>query len=159
MPLPQWNEVSILLNTHQILLGWLGLLSLLTFCGTLIAVPLLVVRLPKDYLITAQGVDPDSYGVWWWPILVVKNTLGLVLVAAGVAMLILPGQGLLTIFIGLSLVNFPGKPKVLRKLVRQKRIMQAINWLRKKWKVAPLEIPPDPHDSHPFNRNVEERAD
>ncbi|MGB5984371.1 MAG: PGPGW domain-containing protein [Desulfobacterales bacterium] len=143
MPMVQWSEVSVLLNTHQILLRWLGLLSLFTFCGTLIAVPLLVVRLPRDYLSAAQGVDPESYGIWWWPLQVFKNVLGMVLIGAGVAMLVLPGQGLLTIFIGLSLVTFPGKPKVLRKLVRQKSIMQAINWLRKKWKVAPLEMPSD----------------
>lgn len=139
---PQWEQIGILLSTHQVSLGWLGLLSLLTFFGTLIAVPIMVVRLPRDYLHTAHGVDPASYGLWWWPLQIIKNALGLFLVAVGLAMLVLPGQGLLTIFIGLSLVNFPGKPKILRNLVRRKQILRAINWIRKRWNVAPLEIHP-----------------
>jgi len=141
MQLPPWEQVQIFLSTHQVLLGWLVLLSFITFIGTLLVVPVLVVRLPRDYLSAGQRVDPADYGLWWWPLQALKNILGLVLVAAGLAMLVLPGQGLLTLFIGLSLVNFPGKSKVLHGLVRRPRIMGVINWLRKKRNVPPLEIP------------------
>jgi hypothetical protein len=134
-----WEHIWTWLETHQTVLGWLGLLSLLTFFGTLLIVPVLVVRLPQDYLHADKKAVRNPYGSWWWPIQILKNLFGIALVLAGLAMLVLPGQGLLTIFIGLSLVNFPGKPRLLRKMVRQKRIMHSINWLRQKFDHPPLD--------------------
>ena len=81
------------------------------------------------------------HGIWWWPMQVIKNMVGIVLMLSGLAMLVLPGQGLLTLFIGLSLVSFPGKPFLIRKLVRQKQVIQSINWLRRKFDRAPLAEP------------------
>ena len=136
-----WEQLWIWLDKHQILLGWLGLLSLLTFVGSLIAVPVLVVRLPQDYLAMQKYDRRRRYGIWWWPMQVMKNMVGVVLLLCGMAMLVLPGQGLLTLFIGLSLVNFPGKPLLIKKLVRQRQVMHSINWLRRKFDRAPLAEP------------------
>jgi len=61
-----------------------------------------------------------------------RNLLGAVLLLAGVAMLVLPGQGLLTMVIGLCLMDFPGKRKVLDWLVGRAAIQQGLNWIRRK---------------------------
>ena len=58
--------------------------------------------------------------------------LGLLLVAAGLAMLFLPGQGLLTVLIGVCVMDFPGKRGLLQRLVRGPKVQGALNWIRRK---------------------------
>lgn len=55
-------------------------------------------------------------------------------------MLVLPGQGLFTIFIGLILSNYPGKYKLERKLISIPSILKMVNWLRRKSNKPPLDI-------------------
>jgi hypothetical protein len=55
----------------------------------------------------------------WFP----KNALGVLFYLSGLAMLILPGQGLLTIFIGLVLLDFPRKRVLVRRLLGYRRIL------------------------------------
>ncbi|MFO8032450.1 MAG: PGPGW domain-containing protein [Desulfohalobiaceae bacterium] len=62
-----------------------------------------------------------------------KNLLGIVLVLAGLAMLVLPGQGLLSIILGLALTNFPGKFKLQRRLVGYPSVLNSLNWLRRRF--------------------------
>ncbi len=81
-----------------------------------------------------------------WGILLVKNLLGLVLLLSGIAMLVLPGQGIITILIGISLLNFPGKRRLELKIVRQRPVFRAINWIRDRAGRPPLVLPdPEPH--------------
>ena len=47
-------------------------------------------------------------------------------------MLVLPGQGLLTILLGLITIDMPGKRKVIVWLAHKPKISQAINWMRRK---------------------------
>jgi len=45
-----WNDITSLFGDHVVLFSFLGGASLLMFVGSLIAVPLVIVRLPEDYL-------------------------------------------------------------------------------------------------------------
>jgi hypothetical protein len=69
-----------------------------------------------------------------------KNFLGLALVALGVALSIpgIPGQGLLTILIGLVLVDFPGKRRLVRYLSRRPLVQRAINGFRVRFGRPPV---------------------
>lgn len=112
------------------------------FIGTVIAIPFLLVRLPPDYF---QDHNPrvwmtDSHPVLRGAWIVVKNILGAGLLAAGFAMLFLPGQGLLTMLIGLSLMDFPGKRQLERKLIGQPGVLRTINRLRAKFGKPPLVV-------------------
>lgn len=60
-------------------------------------------------------------------------------------MLVLPGQGLVTILAGLLLLDFPGKFKLERALVRQPAVMNALNWIRVRRGRPPLQVPPPRH--------------
>src|SRR6187399_2589877 len=103
--------------SNQVLL-FLGILSAVFFVGSLIVIPILLVRLPVDYFderqprVWLQGY-PSVIRVTTF---VLKNLVGAVFVLAGIAMLVLPGQGILTILIGLSIVDFPGKHRLERSL-------------------------------------------
>ncbi len=47
-------------------------------------------------------------------------------------MLVTPGQGLLTLLIGLLLLNFPGKYRLERWLVRRPGVLRTLNWVRRR---------------------------
>lgn len=117
------------------MLQLLALASLLMFFGSLVAVPWLIGRLPVDYFLSHwKQVDESRrrHPLAQVLIPVLRNLVGCVLLMAGVAMLLLPGQGLLTMVIGLCLMDFPGKRKVLDWLVGRAAIQQGLNWIRRK---------------------------
>ncbi|MDY7108404.1 MAG: PGPGW domain-containing protein [Planctomycetota bacterium] len=69
-----------------------------------------------------------------------KNVLGCVFILAGLAMLVLPGQGLLTVLVGFLLVDFPGKYRIEHWLLRRRHILRPINWLRRRARREPLRV-------------------
>jgi len=69
---------------------------------------------------------------------IAKIIFGLVLFICGLAMLVLPGQGLITMLIGLSLIPFPGKHKLENKLLARKSVRSSLNWIRIKAKKDPF---------------------
>jgi Putative transmembrane protein (PGPGW) len=131
------------LHGHETLFWWLGALSVLMFVGTLVALPIVVVRLPADYFRNDQYATHHHKRPTALRLLALlgKNLLGIVLVCIGVAMLVLPGQGILTILIGLMLMNFPGKRALEQRLVQQPAVLRAINWMRAKAHQPAMEPP------------------
>ena len=69
---------------------------------------------------------------------IAKIIFGLFLFICGLAMLVLPGQGLITMLIGLSLIPFPGKHKLENKLLARKSVRSSLNWIRSKAKKPPF---------------------
>lgn len=129
IPLPE------LLHISESTLLLLGVISLITFIGTLIVVPWLIMRIPTDYFASEErqvAAWSDQHPAVRWLLLIAKNLFGAVLVVMGIAMLVLPGQGLLTILIGLVLLNFPGKYRLERWLVLRRPILRSVNWLRRR---------------------------
>ncbi|MBN1558650.1 hypothetical protein JW998_00255 [candidate division KSB1 bacterium] len=150
------SDPSCLLNAllnwvrnNNILLLILGVTSVLTFTGTLILMPILIIRLPANYF-AHQGRRRKPW-LTLHPALRVflllgKNILGSILLFAGVIMLVLPGQGLLTMFIGLMLIDFPGKFRFERWFVTREPVHQSINWLRYRAGRPALKLPQDSAD-------------
>jgi hypothetical protein len=132
------------LHGHDAVLWWMGALSVVAFVGTLIALPILVARIPADYFRRDRGHasrHQAQSSVLRVLGVLLKNLLGVVLILAGVAMLVLPGQGILTILIGLMLMNFPGKHALERRLVQQPSVLRAINWMRARAHQPDLQAP------------------
>ena len=126
-------------------LNWFAVSSVFMFVGTLIAIPIILMRLPADYF---DVRTPRPWMENHHPILrvighVVKNVVGAIFLFAGFLMLFLPGQGVLTMLIGLSLIEFPGKRRVEAKIVGQSTVLSTINAMRAKFDKPPLIIAPD----------------
>jgi hypothetical protein len=71
---------------------------------------------------------------------VLRNALGVLLVLLGLAMLVLPGQGLLTLAVGLMLVDFPGKHQLVVKLLSRPKVLGVVNKLRARHQAEPLRV-------------------
>jgi hypothetical protein len=71
-----------------------------------------------------------------------KNVGGVVLVLLGAVMALpgVPGQGVLTMIIGLTLVDFPGKVGLERRLVGRPFFLRQLNALRRRFHRPPLEV-------------------
>jgi hypothetical protein len=71
-----------------------------------------------------------------------RNLTGALLVVVGAVMALpgVPGQGLLTMLIGLTLLSFPGKRRLERRILRVPAVLRAINRLRARFSRPPLEL-------------------
>ncbi len=127
------TDLVIWLREYQGLLEWLGGVSLLMFVVTLLVFPLVIIYLPEDYFVRDRR-DPARqirrHPAVWLSLTVLKNIVGAGLILAGIAMLVLPGQGLLTVLIGITLVNFPGKYTLERRIVSRPSVAKTLNRIR-----------------------------
>lgn len=131
------------LTANETLLAWLAVTSVVTLVFSVVAVPWLVVRIPPDYFADERPPEmpwADRHPLVRFALHAGKNLLGAVLVIAGVAMLVLPGQGVLTIVVGIVLLDFPGKRAFERRVVRVPAVLGAINWLRRRSGRLPLVV-------------------
>ena len=117
-------------------------LFLITFTGSLGLVSLILIKLPADYFCS-------HYDRQLWsgraPALRIaaaigKNVLGVLLIVLGIIMALpgVPGQGLLTILLGVMLVDFPGKDRLEQKLLQRPAIRNSIDKLRARFGKPPL---------------------
>ena len=140
--LPVWLE-----PLAQQLEPWLpaltvtGIIMALASC---VAIPWLLLRMPEDYF--TESYQPHTHrGPLAWCFWLIRNVLAILLLVAGIVMLVLPGQGLLTILIALMASTFPGKYRLERAIMRRPGVFRAANWIRRKYHRTPLKHP-DGHD-------------
>ncbi len=130
--------------SYSTLFQGLGLLSVITFLVSLLLIPFLVSRASADYfLVHATIVEQrhKRHPAVALCIKIIRNVLGSLLCLAGFLMLFLPGQGVLTILIGISLLDVPGRKKMLNTLIHRPSLQHALNWMRRKTGQAPFRFP------------------
>ena len=135
-------EFFLGLSWFSVLFG--ALIFLGSFLLNLAIVSVILVKLPADHF------SKDRKTTFWSgprPALhaakiIGKNILGLLLVALGVVLSLpgVPGQGLLTILLGVMLLDFPGRERLEQKLLSKPSIVNAINRLRGRFGKRPLEL-------------------
>jgi len=93
-----------------------------------------LLALPEDYL--REGDRAERH----WAARIVRTLLGVLLVAIGIVLSVpgVPGQGILTILAGLTLIEFPGRHRVIRALLGRPTVLYAVNRFRARFKRRPL---------------------
>lgn len=138
-----FSPVFEFLRSHQAFLTWLGVFSLVALIASAVLFPLFIARIPEGYFAERKAPPPpwiDAHPAALLAIRIGKNLLGAILILAGIAMLVLPGQGILAIVLGLMLMNFPGKRRMELAMMRNKRVRGALNWIRGKAGRPPLRV-------------------
>jgi hypothetical protein len=123
---------------------WLLGTSAVVFVVSLAALREALIRIPPDYFNRKPGAESSWRArrpVASLLLRLAKNLLGALLLIAGVVMLLTPGQGILAIILGVSLLDLPGKRALERKLVGNDQVFRGINKLRAKAGRPPLERP------------------
>lgn len=123
-----------------IVLAWISVSSLFV---SIAVIPWIIIKIPKDYFheqyrvrVTKQSSHPLIAQIFTG----LKNLIGFIFIILGILMLVLPGQGVLTILMGLFLMNFPGKYRLERKIVSAPKVLQTLNWIRTKANEPPLVV-------------------
>lgn len=137
------HQIRQFLTEYSHALFWVGVGSAVMFVGAAVGAGWLVGRIPHDHFVTVTDRKHppvgSSLGIWCWRI--AKNIIGWFLIAAGIAMLLLPGQGVLTILAGLMLVNFPGKRRLEIWILSRRSVRSTVDWMRRRAKQPPLLLP------------------
>lgn len=126
----------------QVLLG--AVLFVVTFAISTAIVSFVLVKLPANYFHSSHNRE---FLVQRHPILrgigiAAKNVLGFVLVVLGVLMAVpgVPGPGVLSILLGIMLLDFPGKRALETRIVSRPRVNSAVNALRARFDKPPLML-------------------
>jgi uncharacterized membrane protein SpoIIM required for sporulation len=120
----------------------LGVVSLVTLILSALLIPYLIVKLPANFYAEHHHRRRilQSRPILRLVFLTIKNTLGAILLVAGILMLVLPGQGILTILAALALLDFPGKRKLELRIIHRPPLLKSINWLRLRAGREPLSF-------------------
>jgi hypothetical protein len=123
-------------------------LFLLSFVISLVAIGVLVVFLPPKFFLDGHDRQlwVDRHPAIRWTGIIAKNLLGVLLVLVGLGLSLpgIPGQGLLTVLVGIVLLDFPGKRRLERTIVGRRRVLAALNRLRARFHRPPLELDESP---------------
>lgn len=126
------------LGEHTALLVWVGVGSIGSLVLVAALLPVVVGNLAPDHFLHTRRELTARGGLYHWALRVLKNGFGALCLAAGFLMLFLPGQGLLTILVGLLLVEFPGKRALERRVVRRPAIRGFLDKVRARRGKPPL---------------------
>lgn len=120
--------------------------SLFSVGLTVVITCIVLVRLPADYFTREHRPLPLAGRPRWLRILtrIGLNLAGGLLVLLGIVLSLpgVPGQGLLTILLGIMLLDIPGKRRAEGALLRRRFVHEGINRLRAKYRRPALEVPP-----------------
>lgn len=141
--IPYLKDLLQFLKTHDEIIIWVSSISFITFVGTLAAIPFIIIRLPSDYFIKDQNLARRCCAnrpVLKTLLVILKNVLGIIFMIMGFIMLFIPGQGILTMLIGYSLLDFVNMRGPVYKIVKRPSVYQFINRIRVKNDKEPIEL-------------------
>jgi len=120
---------------------WLGVgISAVLAVGSIALVAYVVIHWPCDHFkhhVPGTPAEPQH------PLATLgKNVAGVVLILLGLVMALpgIPGQGILTIIVGITLIDFPGKRALECRLIGRPSILRSINRLRARFDRPPLQM-------------------
>ena len=137
-----FSEFILALTWRQVLIG--AAIFVASFLINLGIVSAILVKLPADHFSKNRktkfwaGPRPALHAAK----VIGKNVAGVLLVALGVVLSLpgVPGQGLLTILLGIMLLDFPGRDRLEQKLLSKPSIVNTINRLRGRFGKSPLVL-------------------
>lgn len=143
--MPDWLPANI-----GILVRWIGEhawplfgVSAALFLASLLLIRMLLIRMPVDYF-SSRRPSPTTLRVRHPALRLlaigVKNLVGLVCLVIGTIMIFTPGQGILAILMGVSLMNFPGKRLLELRIVGQPIVRRTIDAIRHRAGRPPLVL-------------------
>ena len=137
-----FTELWAGLTLGKVLLG-VGLFFV-SLTVSLAAIAIVMVKIPPHYFAANYERDflPGSPWMVRWGAVILKNILGVFLILLGILLSLpgIPGQGVLTILLGLIMIDIPGKRPLEARIVQRPSVLAAINKLRAKYNKPPLAM-------------------
>ena len=107
-----------------------------------VSIGVVMVKIPANYFSSHYVRDflPGSSWLVRWGAVIAKNIFGVFLILLGIVLSLpgVPGQGILTILLGLIMLDIPGKRPLEARIIKRPAVLAAINKLRAKYDKPPL---------------------
>jgi hypothetical protein len=126
------------LTWARIIFGSIALVISIFISYALIVI--VIVNLPANYFSSEYASVLFGNKPFWmrWGATIFKNIIGGALIILGIIMLVGPGPGLLTILLGLIMMDIPGKRPLEARIIKQPTVLSAVNRLRARYRRPPL---------------------
>jgi hypothetical protein len=139
----EWlNDLWASLTAGRIALG-VGIF-VISLAVSFAAIGLVMVKVPENYFSSHYQRDflPDSPWLVRWGAVAAKNIAGVFLILLGIVLSLpgVPGQGILTILLGLIFIDIPGKRPLEARIIKRPTVLSAINNLRARYGKPPLVL-------------------
>ena len=128
------------LKTHGVMLISVSVAS---FIISVLFCTLVFAYLPSNYFLPNRQVSRIEHPILRIVFKCLKNLFAVILVIIGIIQIPLPGQGVLTILIGIIISDIPGKRKLERRIISSPVVLTAANTIRSRFK-RPLLILDEP---------------
>jgi len=135
-----FDGLTTWLHQHSGFIVILGAVAFVVLLTTLLATPWILARLPSDYFSHTPSISPRSLSNTI--ISIIRTVAGTLLIFLGLAVILTPVPGIVLMVLGLALCDFPGKHKLLVRLVRLPSVLSFLNWIREKSNKPPFVVPP-----------------
>ena len=117
-------------------------LFLLSLAFSFFIIAVVMVKIPADYFSSHYKGEfmPGKPFYVRWSAVILKNLLGIFLILLGIVLSLpgVPGQGILTILLGLIMLDIPGKRPLEARIIKRPAVSAAINNLRARFNKPPL---------------------
>ncbi|BBB23565.1 conserved hypothetical protein [Isorropodon fossajaponicum endosymbiont JTNG4] len=133
------DDIMALLSQFEDVLMMIGIVSGVVFVISLLLMPYLLGLIPSNYFLKNPEKQLKINKPFGLIKLILKTLIGFILLVAGIIMLVTPGQGLISILLGLFLMEFPGKRQLELKLINHQPTFKTLNWLRSKANKPPFK--------------------
>tara|TARA_B110000003_G_scaffold70844_1_gene72211 strand:+ start:9810 stop:10241 length:432 start_codon:yes stop_codon:yes gene_type:complete len=136
------NFLYVWLENNSYILFYLGIISVLIFIFSIVGLRLFIIAIPSDYFINKKRVSAlrDNSILLWVFYKIFKNIIGYIFIAIGLLALVLPGQGILMILIGLMMSDYPKKFDLEKKIIKINTVRKGVNWIRIKSNVEKIKL-------------------
>ena len=136
------NFLYAWLENNSYIFFYAGIVSIFIFVFSMFGLRLFIIAIPSDYFINKKRVSAlKNRSILLWIIYIVfKNIIGYIFIIMGLVALVLPGQGILMILVGLMMSDYPKKFDLEKKIITIKAVRKGINWIRIKSNVDKIKL-------------------
>ncbi|MEO6589347.1 MAG: hypothetical protein ABIP06_08585 [Pyrinomonadaceae bacterium] len=115
---------------------------LLSLLFSFLSIGIVMVKIPVNYFSPhyVQNFLPGKPWLVRWSAMILKNVFGLFLILLGIILSLpgVPGQGILTILLGLIMTDIPFKRPLEARIIKRPTVLSAVNKLRARYEKPPL---------------------
>ena len=108
--------------------------SVASFVVSILFCTLVIAYLPSDYFLSKRQLRHIRQPIFRIGLKCIKNLFAVLLVIVGIIQIPLPGQGVLTILIGVIISDIPGKRKLERRIISSPVVLATANSIRSRFK-------------------------
>lgn len=143
--MPDWLQQLLPAGWTATHLLWASIaLFVLSLVGSVLFAVYILVRIPADYFVedSDQREGKARHPLIRFPLLLLKNLFGVFLILLGIVLSLpgVPGQGILTILIGVMFLDVPVFRRLEKWIISRKMVLQSVNRIRARYGRDPLRF-------------------